>query len=282
MRRLMKKKRLMISALTAACLSALLISDTVYALETPQRSKADHRIQFVDYDADDVTRINAANGFITTIIFAPGEEVTNYGSGYSTAWEFATADNKFFLKPKDKDGTTNLVIVTNKRVYNLDVHLVEKASNATYKLTYRYPQEYIDAQIKAGQEAYIEGQLKKRDPDLNGDKTAFNYDYTMNFGMSKTSKNLAPLEAFDNGRFTYLRFKPNADFPAVYSVNSDGEAIINSHVEDGYLVIHGVYPEYSLRAGQDVVGLYNDSYNGGGQTPSSGTTVHGLVREIKD
>lgn len=280
--RKLTKKRLFISTAAAACFSALLFTSTSHALENPQRSKADHRIQFVDYDADDVTRINAANGCITTIIFAPGEEVTNYGSGYSTAWEFATADNKFFLKPKDKDGTTNLVIVTTKRVYNLDVHLVEKPSNATYKLTFRYPQDYIDAQVKAGQEAYIKGQLNKRDPALNGDKTAFNYDYSMNFGMSKSSKNLAPVEAFDNGRFTYLRFKPNADFPAIYSVNSDGEAIINSHVEDGYLVIHGVYPEYRLRAGQDVVGLYNEGYNGGGQTPSSGTTVQGLVREIKD
>ena len=274
----MSKNRL----ITAALLSAALVAQTVWALESPQRSKADHRIQYVDYNADDVTRVNAANGYITTIIFAPGEEVTNYGSGYSTAWEFATADNKFFLKPKDKEGTTNLVIVTNKRVYNLDVHLVAKPSNATYKLTFRYPQDYIDAQIKAGQEAYVQEQLKKRDPDLDGDKKAFNYNYSMNFGMSKSSKNLAPVEAFDNGRFTYLRFKPNADFPAVYSVNSDGEAIINSHVEDGYLVIHGVYPEYRLRAGQDVVGLYNEGYNGGGHTPSSGTTVQGLVRDIKD
>ena len=280
--RKLTKKRLILSAVAVTCFSALLLARPSYALENPQRSKDDHRIQYVDYNADDVTRINAANGFITTIIFAPGEEVTNYGSGYSTAWEFATADNKFFLKPKDKDGTTNLVVVTTKRVYNLDVHLVEKPSNATYKLTFRYPQDYIDAQVKAGQEAYIKGQLNKRDPDLNGDKTAFNYDYSMNFGMSKSSKNLAPVEAFDNGRFTYLRFKPNADFPAVYSVNSDGEAIINSHVEDGYLVIHGVYPEYRLRAGQDVVGLYNEGYSGGGQTPLSGTTVQGLVREIKD
>ena len=276
------KKRLILSAAALACFSALLISKSSYALETPQRSKADHRIQYVDYNADDVTRVNAANGFITTIIFAPGEEVTNYGSGYSSAWEFATAANQFFLKPKDKDGTTNLVIVTNKRVYNLDVHLVEKPTNATYKLTYRYPQEYIDAQIKAGQEAYVKERLEAVDPNLTATKQGLNYHYTMNFGRSKGSKLLAPQAVYDNGRFTYMKFKANTDFPAVYRVSSDGEAIINSHIEDSVLVIHGVYPEYRLRAGDDVVGIYNEAYNGGGTAVQDGTTVEGLVREIKE
>lgn len=92
------KKHLVLSAVVAACFSVFI--STSYALETPQRSKADHRIQYVDYNADDVTRVNAANGFITTIIFAPGEEVTNYGSGYSSAWEFATAGNQFFFETK--------------------------------------------------------------------------------------------------------------------------------------------------------------------------------------
>lgn len=268
----------------AAALSILIGSSAALALETPSRSTEDHRIQFVNYSPDDVVRINAANGYITTIVFAPGEKVLNYGSGFSTAWEFATADNQFFLKPKDKDGTTNLVIVTDQRIYNLDVYLVEKAANATYKLTFRYPQEYIAAKIKQGQENYVKEQLEKPDPDLTPQSRFINYAYSMNFGKSEGSKLLAPVRCYDNGRFTYLQFRQHTDFPAVYSVSADGEALVNSHIEDERLVIHGVYSELRLRAGSDVVGIYNEGYQKALRTvlPEQGTTVSGLTREIKE
>lgn len=253
----------------------------VQALETPKRSQEDHRIQYVNYSEDNVVRINAANGCITTVIFSPSEQVVNYGSGYSTAWEFATADNRFFLKPKDKDGTTNIVVVTNKRVYAFDVYLVEKPANATYKLTFRYPKEYLEAQIAAGQEAYVNKRLESADPHLNPQgKNGLNYHYTMNFGESAGSKELAPVQVYDNGRFTYMKFKEHSEFPAIYSVSSDGEAIINTHIEDQTLVIHGVYAEYRLRAGSDVVGIYNEGFNTTFAGPNEGTTVQGLVREI--
>ncbi len=263
--------------------SASLISATsAFALETPSRSKEDHRIQYVDYSKDNVVRINAANGYITTLVFAPGEKVVNYGSGYSTAWEFATADNQFFLKPKDKDGSTNVVIVTDQRIYNLDVYLVEKPRNATYKLTFRYPQQFIEEQIRKGQESYIKGQLEKQDPSIQANNSYLNMKYTMNFGVSKGSRLIAPVSCYDNGRFTYMKFRDNTDFPAVYRVSDDGEAIINSHIEDQTLVIHGVYPEYRLRAGADVVGIYNENFDSSNiKTQNSGTTVDGLSRNIK-
>ena len=182
----MKRKVLVSAVLTAA--AGFMLSFNVQALETPRRSNEDHRIQYVNYSRDNVVRVNAVNGFITTIVFAPGEKVVNYGSGYSTAWEFADADNMFFLKPKDKEGTTNLVIVTDQRVYNFDVFLVENKANATYKLTFRYPEDYIKAKIKEGQENYVKQELEKEDPDLNPSGGMINYAYTMNFGKSEGSR----------------------------------------------------------------------------------------------
>ncbi len=268
----------------AAAILALVTAASAAALETPRRSTEDHRIQYVNYSADNVVRVNAANGYITTVIFAPDEKVTNYGSGYSTAWEFATSNNQFFLKPKDKDGTTNLVVVTDQRIYSFDVHLVANPQNATYKLTFRYPMDELANRVKAGQEAYIKQRIDAADPDLE-QRPGLNFNYTMNFGASEGSKRLAPQGVYDNGRFTYMKFKANTDFPAVYSVSSDGEAIINTHIENEVLVIHGVYPEYRLRTGSDVAGIYNESFNelgGAKSAPADGTTVQGLVREIKE
>lgn len=278
--------RLMMSFLA---IGMMLSSSSAIALQVPMRSSLDHRIQHIEYSPQNVTRINAANGYITTIVFAPGEKVVNYGSGYSTAWEFATADNQFFLKPKDKDGTTNLVVVTNRHIYSFDVYLVEKTNNATYKLTFTYPADDAAKAAQNLEKAKLKESLEAPDPNISTNPHLKNCYYTMNFGDSNGSKHIAPVTAFDDGLFTYFKFRPNTDFPAVYAVSSDGESILNSHIENETLIIHGVYPEYRLRAGSDVVGIYNDGFDKQigkasirhADAIDNNTTVKGLSRELK-
>ena len=264
----------------AVLMTTALLSGSADALDVPTKSRSDGRIQYVDYKANDVTRINAVNGYITTITFSPGETVVNYGSGYSTAWEFAASENHFFLKPKDKNGTTNLVIVTNKHVYSIDVHLVTDDKKATYQLLYRYPAEAaMIAENRARQKA-IDNELNKDDPNLLEERPLGNYQYTMNFGKDKGSEALAPTLVFDDNNFTYFKFQSQRDFPAIYRVTPDGESMVNYHVEKGVLIVHGVFPEFRLRAGKAVVGIYNENYQGGSLVPSSGTTIKGIEREV--
>lgn len=263
-------------------ISLILAMTNADALESPRRSSQDHRIQYVNYSKDDVVRVNAANGYITTIVFSNDEVVKNYGSGYSTAWEFATADNQFFLKPKDKEGTTNLVVVTNKHIYNFDVFLVERAQSATYKLTFKYPYDEALERSKQKHEKQVQELLSKEDKNINYAEDPSNLSYSMNFGESAGSRRIAPTKIYDNGRFTYIHFQPNTDFPAVYSVNDDGEALVNSHIEKDVLVVHGVYPEMRLRAGEAVVGLYNDGFGRLNKISIGSTTVDGLKRTIKE
>ena len=56
---------------------------------------------------------------------------------------------------------------------------------------------------------------------------------------------------------------------------------MNSHIENDYLVVHGVYPEFRLRSGNGVVGVYNETYFGGGRKATNGTTVSGVDRIIR-
>ena len=193
------------------------------ALETPMKSKADPRIQYVDYKSNQVVKVNGATGCITTIVFAAGEEVTNYGSGFSTAWEFSASGNNFFLKPKMRDGSTNLVIVTNKRIYNIDVQLVNKPKDATHRLTYTYTREAQKIKAAKRKQEEVENELNKKDPHVYENYPAGNWNYTENFASSEGSKVIAPVEVHDNGRFTYFKFRNNQDFPAVYKVSTDGE-----------------------------------------------------------
>lgn len=260
-----------------------IVSFEVVALDKPSKSSYDKRILYTDYKAGQVYPVYAANGIITTITFAPEERVLDYGSGYSTAWEFAGRGNHFFLKPKDFKGGTNLVVVTDRRTYQFDVKLGSRAS-ATYSLTFRYPEDVARVVHENAVRDSVNKMLSAGGPeeDASSEKPSINCNYTENFGAAPNSKFIAPLEVYDDGEFTYMRFAKQTDFPSVYRVDEEeGETLLNAHVEKGdWLVIHGVYSRLMLRVGKAVVGIYNEAFTGGGRRSDSGVAVPGLERII--
>ncbi|MBS5492819.1 MAG: TrbG/VirB9 family P-type conjugative transfer protein [Sutterella wadsworthensis] len=287
-------------SLIALGIGFALSASAVHAANWPTRAKEDARMQYVNYSVDNVTQINAVTGLITTISFEPGETVINYGSGYSTAWEFSTAGNQFFLKPKAEQATTNLVVITDRRTYLFDVRLTWNKSKATYHLQFKYPEEEkrrAEA-AKLAKEKADKRKKKMEQPIIDATAVSpyasldtkavqkscnFNWKYTMNFGSSDVSKSIAPIAVYDDGLFTVIRFDTLTDFPAVYRVlGEDGETLVNRHVDkSGALIIRGVYPELRLRAGSGVVGIYNEGYGEHARTPENASTLQGMSRNIK-
>lgn len=254
---------------------------SAWALERPSHSSYDRRIQYIDYNPDEVVQINSVAGFVTDLCFASDEVVQSYVTGFSTAWDFAASGNHLFLKPKEEEGSTNLVVVTDKRTYNFQVQLIKAAGIATYQLRFRYPQEEAAKRAAALKKKQMEELMaQKQKEEASAQEASMNYEYTMNFGSAKESRDIAPVKAWDDGRLTYLKFRANSDFPLVYRVTTEGESLLNSHVEGQVLVIHGIYPKFILRAGQAVVGIYNERYTGGAAVPPPATTIPGLQRRI--
>ena len=127
------------------------------ALEAPQGSKFDTRIQRINYNENDVVEINAYPGIATQIMFASGEEILDIASGFSEGWEFVNRRNHLYLKPKSvkgKSGTaiepfsgkwdTNLIVTTNFRVYSFQLMLhTDKLDTGkiAYRVAFNYPKE---------------------------------------------------------------------------------------------------------------------------------------------
>ena len=342
----MQKKFSCLSCLAAAIALGLgfglsVFSGEAAALQKPDTSQHDARIKYVDYRPDDVVPIQACEGMITAITFAPGETVVNYGSGFSTAWEFATRANHFYLKPKMRQGTTNLIVVTDKRTYVFDVKYGASTKKTDYLMVFRYPDEAkaaaeakakqerekallsqppIDTTVKSPKEMYradmaASGKNMKAGTapvpgadaaagtgtgtgtgsgaglvtDADGNVLAgvpkpapgFNWAYTMNFGKSPASKDIAPTAVYDDGRFTVIRLPIGAEMPAVYQVlPEDGEQIVKTHVDTKThsIIVEKVCRELRLRNGQAVVGIYNENWGVLLKDTQSGTTMPGLKR----
>lgn len=273
-----------------------LASSTAMAVDVPSGSRFDPRIQYVDYNAGDVVMVRALPGVGSRIVFAPGEQIINAASGFTEGWEFKAAGNMLFIKPKSvklsdaevmrpESGkwNTNLMVTTTLRIYDFDLQLLPgnsseapaKRQPVAYRVEFRYPGE---------DRAKADAAARKREADqrLAVKASPVNWHYTMQVG--KKSSGIAPTLAYDDGRFTYIRFPGNRDFPTAFLVAEDrSESIIDSHVDPAatdILVVHRVAKQIVLRLGTSVVGIYNERFDPHGRPAQDGTTVPGVKRTI--
>ena len=66
---------------------------------------------------------------------------------------------------------------------------------------------------------------------------------------------------FDDGHATYFAFRQGEDYPAIFAVDADGgEAVVNSHMRDGYVVVDRIARGFVLRQGGEVTRIFNDGY----------------------
>ncbi|MCO6521231.1 MAG: P-type conjugative transfer protein VirB9 [Snodgrassella sp.] len=259
-------------------LSAVLVSPA-WALDYPAHSARDARIQYVNYASNDVFLVRGAVGVATQIIFEPDEQILEMASGFSEGWELVDKRNNIYIKPKIEKANTNLVVTTNKRVYAFDLKVVSTKNHPTYRLAFHYPDTIRANKDKEVEKQLVESSFKNATSSF---KDATNTNYTME--ANQYAEEITPIEAFDDGRFTYIKFEKNSDMPVIYKVGADKqETIVNTHIQNGYLIVHGIYKVLAIRAGKAVVGLYNESYSGGGaDITGTGTVSPDVQREIKD
>ncbi len=115
-------KKLLLSAVVLSVLGGA--ATNVMALEVGRNSPYDYRIKSVVYNPVNVVKIDAIAGVATHIVVAPDETYITHAFGDSESWTFAHKMNHFFVKPKQAMSDTNLVIVTDKRTYNIVLHFI--------------------------------------------------------------------------------------------------------------------------------------------------------------
>lgn len=268
------------------------VNATVFAADMPEGSTFDKRIQYVNYNPGDVVVIRSVAGTGTRIVVSPNETILDVASGFTQGWEFSDRRNILYIKPKSIQGengqpailpeagkwNTNLMVTTNLRLYDLDLQLLpaENANQVSYRVEFKYP-----ADEAAKEKALAE--KNKAQAKLDEKPEPRNWNYSMQIGDN--SENIAPAMTYDDGRFTYLKFPNNRDFPAAFLVAEDkSESLVNSHIDPAVpdvLVLHRVSREIVLRAGNAVVGVYNDSFDVDGIPANEGSTVPGIQRILK-
>lgn len=232
-------RKIMMSGLFAL---SVISSASVLAASQPHRIAADSHIKVVQYDPNNVVLLNGQYGYQTQITFAQGEVVQNVSLGDSMAWQSVAVANHLFVKPV-ASSKTNMTVLTNVNSYNFQLNSEQKNGTPTYKLQFVYPQGGFSASGQANAVATL-------DPD----KLNWKYSYT-------GDASLAPTTIFDNGQFTFFKFKDGgaSRLPSIFIVDQHkNESLVNYHMQGNYLVVNTVAKQFTLRDGETVTSVYNN------------------------
>ncbi|KRB04458.1 MULTISPECIES: TrbG/VirB9 family P-type conjugative transfer protein [Lysobacter] len=221
-------------------------------------------IQEYEYEANRIYPVRTGLGITTQIELSPSENILDYSTGFSSGWDMSRRDNVFYIKPKNVDVDTNMMIRTTTHSYILELKVVAtdwrvleqaKQAGVQYKIKFVYPN---GTEFSGAKETKAEPV-----PELNTtlDKgRVYNFDYQ--FSSRKKQSWLVPTNVYDDGQFTYIKINgvkdlPTGNFPAVFGREREGseDFVVNTTVEGNTLVVHGTYPYLIIRHGNNVVGL---------------------------
>jgi type IV secretion system protein VirB9 len=251
----------------------LALCSPAYAVQDPTPSPDDSRVKSVVYNPRDVVRINGMVGIATHVQLEPGERYVEHVFGDSEGWHFADNGNHIFLKPKAEHADSNLVLITDRRVYYFELRYsdAKKAGDKMFGLAFSYPQSKAVETEQA-----IEKKLVSQ---------GFEAPRPINTGYTMTGKRvLAPANVWDNQQFTFFRFPGAVDLPSIFMVNPDGsESIVNHHVQgpaSDVVVVHKVAKQWVLRLGPSALSVFNEAYDPVGVSNTSRTASPAVVRDV--
>ena len=253
-------------------IASLLLPLTVYRANAAPSVGAERSgvVDIYEYVPDSVYQVRTGLGITTQIELDPSEKVLDYSTGFSSGWELTRRDNVFYLKPKNVDVDTNMVVrtETNSYIFELKVvatdwRVLEQARRAgvQYKIRFAYPQDARFTAVAAKSESEPD-QVPVQDGMSTRVDRNRRYHYGYEYATRSRKAWLVPTAVYDDGRFTYIKLNdgisfPTGNFPAVYAREKAHaeEFVVNTTVEGNTIVLHGTYPFLIIRHGDNVVGL---------------------------
>jgi type IV secretion system protein VirB9 len=264
-------------------LITLALAATASGAQLPEAGKKDARIRIATYDPDDVVTVYASVGIETHIVLEPAEKIVDMTGGDTKAWGVASrlARNGVFLKPAGELPNANLHVVTDKRTYTFDLKLARKDKREIPFLTvfFRYPADEQAARAQAQAAAAAAREAEQLRMLLDAAAPAGNRRYSV-----QGSSALAPIEAWDDGRTTSLRFRARSSIPAIYAARGDRdslEQIENIHLQDDVVHVQGVRRKLVLRVGEQVACVFNDGFDADAARPETNTASPYVTRSMK-
>ena len=220
------------------------------ALREPTSAGYINAAQIYPFSDNALYRLYATPGQVTDVALEPGETLSAISAGDTVRWAVGdTASGTgtarqvhVMVKPFAAGLTTNLVIITDKRTYHLELASTEHTAMAA--LSWSYPQETLVAAKAAAEQG-----PPTIDSGLQVDALQFRY------AISGDNAPWKPVRVFDDGKKVYIQFPDHIDrgeAPPLFVVGQDGQSeLVNYRMRGNFYVVDRLFSTAELRLGQD-------------------------------
>lgn len=194
----------------------------------PRSSSHDRRVRVASYQDGQVYRLHTSLTRVTSVEFDEGETIRSIIAGDTEGFELdgVPGGEAFAVKPTARGVSTNITVYTDRRSYYFSV--TESPSPTYFAVRFTYPSQVARPQTVA---------VTQR---------------TMNrsYGTS-AQREFTPLVVWDDGRFTYFRFRPGAPVPAIFRWSDGKERTVNSTAQgEDVIRVSGTSDRWVLRMGE--------------------------------
>lgn len=227
-------------------------ADVVASDDAPRAvpTAKESRIVRYTYSPDVIFRIMTLPTLHTHIELAEDEGIVEEPMiGDRLQWNVSGGPRNICVKPLHPDLDTSLTLVTNKRVYQMQLVSGNKQSPVFQKVSFDYPDRDAAVRLRQEQESAKETAEATRlqsqivGPDI--DPSSLNFDYAIT-----GNADFRPTSAYNDGKFTYLRLPNTQDSPAVFLIDDVGNpSLINYAVKGNLIIVERVAKHLLLKLG---------------------------------
>lgn len=195
----------------------------------------------------------------TMIQFEPGEEMAEVPYiSEPDVWRLArgvgTKDGiptqYLIIKPDFSGLSSSLIVITNKRVYQMELKSYRDHYMPTVSWVYEQQLEDLKSWIKDKKE----DEFVKSVLDFSADDMKFmSFNYKIKYQWLRKKPEWKPVRVFDNGKFTYIVLDETALHTEVPAVFINGKEITNKEYHRNIIVINQLIKKVTLRLGKSKV-----------------------------
>lgn len=193
------------------------------------------------YSPNQLYKIYCRVNYLTDIELKKGEHLSFVGGGDTSAWAvnstIVDGTTHVYLKPVLPESTTNLIITTDKRSYQLILNTSDWY-NPIVKWSYDVEAQQESIIKKARDEKVVTGTLNVVSP------AALDFDYNI------TGSGTKPAMVFNDGVNTYIKFDGQAKgLPPLFVRAKDKKQVelVNYKVKDNYYIVDRLIDMAELR-----------------------------------
>lgn len=215
------------------------------ALRQPSDASLVGALHEFAYERGALYAIQASPQRITDIALEPGEALLSVSAGDTTRWIVGDAHSgtgasgqaHVLVKPNAPNLATNLVIMTDRRVYHVELKSV--AGPAMAAVSWRYPAEMMV-------------QNQPPPPPPKPEPVFSPADLNLRYRIDGDKPEWRPLAAFDDGQQVFIEMPEKIrkmEAPPLFVIGDEGAELVNYRVQGKYYVVDRLFAKAELRLG---------------------------------